>query len=95
MYRVFDMFSGGGGMHLGVERAGFNVVAYCEIDKYAKAFYENAFNPSKEVYFNNAVEIDTGNIPEFELLCAGFPCQTLAEIIERIKNDIYKKFKNI
>ena len=78
MYRVFDMFSGGGGMRLGIERAGFNVVAYCEIDKYAKAFYENAFNTSEEVYFNDAVKIDTRDIPEFELLCAGFPCQAFS-----------------
>ena len=78
MVKVFDLFSGGGGFRQGIELAGFKTVAYCEINKWAKKFYNQAFNTQGELYFNDATKINTGELPDFDLLCAGFPCQAFS-----------------
>lgn len=33
--KVFDLFSGGGGFRQGAEKAGMDIIAHCEIDKWA------------------------------------------------------------
>lgn len=76
--KVFDMFSGCGGFHQAVIKAGMEVVAFCEIDKWAKAFYDNAFDTTQMRYFNDATKIDTRELSDFDLLCAGFPCQAFS-----------------
>lgn len=73
--KVFDLFSGCGGFRLACEMAGMDIIAGCEIDRYAVLFYKNAFNTENEVFLNDATKIDTGNLPDFDLLVAGFPCQ--------------------
>ena len=39
--KVFDLFSGCGGFRLACEKVGFNIVAFCEIDKHAVKLYKN------------------------------------------------------
>lgn len=80
MIRFFDMFSGIGGFRAGLERAGgFECVGHCEIDKHADAAYRALHNVKEsEIYFNDATTIDTDTMPEFDLLCAGFPCQSFS-----------------
>ena len=71
------MFAGIGGFRAGLDRAGgFLCVGHCEIDKYADASYRAIHNiREEEVYYPDAREIDPGTVPDFDLLCAGFPCQ--------------------
>lgn len=71
------MFAGIGGFRAGLDRAGgFRCVGHCEIDKYADASYRAIHNIEKEeVYYRDAREIDPAGMPDFQLLCAGFPCQ--------------------
>ena len=71
------MFAGIGGFRAGLARAGgFQCVGHCEIDKYADASYRAIHNiGEEEVYYPDAREIDPGTVPDFDLLCAGFPCQ--------------------
>ena len=71
------MFAGIGGFRAGLDRAGgFRCVGHCEIDKYADASYRAIHNIGKEeVYYRDAREIDPAGMPDFQLLCAGFPCQ--------------------
>ena len=77
MIRYFDIFAGIGGFRSGLERAGgFECVGYCEIDKYAKKAYEALYDTSKEVYYDDARKIDTDRMPDFDLICGGFPCQS-------------------
>jgi len=76
--KVFDLFSGCGGFRLACEKVGFNIVAFCEIDKHAVKLYKNFFTTKDEVYYNNATKIITGELPEFDLLTAGFPCQAFS-----------------
>ena len=71
------MFAGIGGFRAGLDRAGgFQCIGHCEIDKYADASYRAIHNiREEEVYYPDAREIDPGTVPDFDLLCAGFPCQ--------------------
>ena len=78
LIRYFDMFAGIGGFRAGLTRTGgFQCVGHCEIDKYADASYRAIHNIGKEeVYYPDATKIDPGGMPDFDLLCAGFPCQS-------------------
>ena len=80
MIRFFDMFSGIGGFRAGLERAGgFTCIGHCEIDKHADRAYRAA-HPIKEneVFYDDATTIDPGAMPDFDLLCGGFPCQAFS-----------------
>lgn len=79
MIRFFDMFSGIGGFRAGLERAGgFRCIGHCEIDGFANKSYSAVFDTEGEVFFDDATKIDPKDIPEFDLLCAGFPCQAFS-----------------
>ncbi len=78
MLRVFDMFSGFGGFHQACEKVGMEIIAYCEINKWAKKFYNQAFNTEGVKCFDDATKINTRELPNFDLLCAGFPCQAFS-----------------
>ena len=77
----FDMFAGLGGFRAGLDRAGgFQCIGHCEIDKYADASYRAIHHPGKEeVYYPDARKIDPSNLPDFDLLCGGFPCQAFSQ----------------
>ena len=75
------MFAGIGGFRAGLDRAGgFQCIGHCEIDKYADASYRAIHHPGKEeVYYPDARKIDPSNLPDFDLLCGGFPCQAFSQ----------------
>ena len=79
--RYFDMFAGVGGFRAGLDLAGgFQCIGHCEIDKYADASYRAIHAPGKEeVYYPDARTIDPKELPDFDLLCGGFPCQAYPE----------------
>lgn len=73
------MFSGIGGFELGIinaigTRADF--VAYSEIDKYAIATYEHNFKGHTN--YGDATTINPADLPDFDLLVGGFPCQAFS-----------------
>ena len=74
------MFAGIGGFRAGLTRAGgFQCVGHCEIDKYAEASYRAIHDIEKEeCYYPDAREIDPASMPDFDLLCGGFPCQAFS-----------------
>ncbi len=78
--RFFDMFAGIGGFRAGLERAGgYTCVGHCEIDKHADKAYRAIHNiKESEVFYEDATKIDPSTMPEFDLLCAGFPCQSFS-----------------
>jgi len=51
-------------------------VGYSEIDKYAKKIYQKHYPEHKD--FGDARRIIPSNIPDFDLLVGGFPCQTFS-----------------
>jgi len=77
--RFFDLFSGIGGFREGLRRAGgFTCVGHCEVDAYADKNYRLLFDTEGEWYCNDARNIETERMPDFDLLCAGFPCQAFS-----------------
>ena len=79
MIKFIDMFSGIGGFREGLTRAGgFTCVGHCEIDKYANRSYNALFDTKGEWFVEDARKADPETMPEFRLLCGGFPCQTFS-----------------
>ena len=77
--RFLDMFAGIGGFRSGLERlGGFECVGYCEIDKYAKQAYDAMYPTEGELYFADARTIDPYTLPDIDLVCGGFPCQSFS-----------------
>lgn len=77
--RFFDMFSGIGGFRSGLTAVGgFECIGHCEIDKYANIAYNAIYDTKGEIYFEDARQIDPDQLPYFDLLCAGFPCQSFS-----------------
>ena len=77
--RFFDMFAGIGGFRSGLEAiGGFECVGYCEIDKYAKQAYEAMYDTGGELYFDDARKIVPEQLPDFDLITGGFPCQSFS-----------------
>ena len=79
MIKYFDIFAGIGGFRSGLEKAGgFECVGYCEIDKYARLAYETLYDTESEVMYDDARTIDPNELPDFDLICGGFPCQSFS-----------------
>ena len=77
--KFFDMFAGIGGFRSGLEAiGGFECVGYGEIDKYAKQAYEAMYDTRGELYFDDARKIVSEQLPDFDLLVGGFPCQSFS-----------------
>ena len=77
--KFFDMFAGIGGFRSGLEAiGGFECVGYCEIDKYAKQAYEAIYDTGGELYFDDARKIVPEQLPDFDLITGGFPCQSFS-----------------
>lgn len=75
------MFAGIGGFHIAMQSVGGKCVFASEWDKFSRITYEDSFkktNPDlfKNGHFNWDInEADPNKIPDFDILCAGFPCQ--------------------
>lgn len=72
------MFSGIGGFELGIQKAcpEAECIGFSEIDKYAVKVYLSHFPTHKN--FGDARRIVPEELPEFDMLCGGFPCQAFS-----------------
>lgn len=75
-FKFLDLFSGIGGFHQAMKSFGGECVLSSEIDTYAIKIYEKNYNIKSS---GNIQKIDTDDIPEHDVLCAGFPCQTFSK----------------
>ena len=83
--RFFDMFSGIGGFRSGLEAVGgFECIGHCEIDKHANQAYNAIYQPKGEFYCDDARKINPETMPNFDVLCAGFPCQSFSVAGKRL-----------
>jgi DNA (cytosine-5)-methyltransferase 1 len=78
--KFIDLFAGIGGMRLAFEAAGGICVFSSEWDKYAQKTYEVNFG---ETPFGDITKISEKEIPKFDVLLAGFPCQPFSSIGKR------------
>ena len=76
-YKVCSLFSGIGGIDLGFKQAGFDVVWANEIDKFAVATYIKNFGDDYVVK-KDLRKIEVSQMPDFDILVAGFPCQSFS-----------------
>ncbi len=72
-FSFIDLFSGIGGLRIGLDAVGGQCVFSCEIDRFAQKTYHAWFG---EMPHSDVKEFATGEgIPQHDLLAAGFPCQ--------------------
>lgn len=74
--KVLDLFSGIGGFSLGLERAGMQTVAFCEIDKKAQQVLRKHW-PDVPV-FDDVTTLKGDQIGTVDVICGGFPCQDIS-----------------
>lgn len=76
-FRFIDLFAGIGGIRLGFEAAGGHCVFSSEFDEDACKTYEANFgeHPSGDI-----TKIEAKDIPDFDILLGGFPCQAFSII---------------
>lgn len=79
------MFAGIGGFRSGLTLAGgFECVGHCEIDKYADASYKSIHKiQESEVFYPDARQLKPREMPDFDLICGGFPCQSFSNAGKR------------
>lgn len=84
-FTYIDLFAGIGGFHLAMNSVGGKCVFASEIDKNARKSYEENYKADSPwlfsnnyKYFNediNSIDDPATEIPDFDVLCGGFPCQ--------------------
>lgn len=69
------MFAGIGGFRTGLTNAGdfFMPVGWCEKDKHAQKAYRLLYGTEGEYFCNDARNINPADLPDFDLICGGFP----------------------
>lgn len=83
--KFIDLFAGIGGFHIAFQNAGGVCVFASEWDESARKTYEfNHKKTSPELFKNenfvgDITKIDPKIIPDFDILCAGFPCQPFSQ----------------
>jgi DNA (cytosine-5)-methyltransferase 1 len=84
-FTFIDLFAGIGGFHLAMHRLGGECVFASEIDEHARLTYETNYKKiSPQLFQNNLFNKDIRTItpkdlPDFDILCAGFPCQPFSQ----------------
>jgi DNA (cytosine-5)-methyltransferase 1 len=84
-YKFIDLFAGIGGFHLAMHNLGAECVFASEWDEKARLTYETNFIKISPKVFktNNFVgditKVNKKDIPDFDILTAGFPCQPFSQ----------------
>ena len=74
-YTFIDLFAGLGGFRIALESLGAKCVYSSEWDIPVQMVYSENFGDIPE---GDITQIDENNIPDFDILCAGFPCQAFS-----------------
>ena len=75
--KCIDLFSGIGGFHIAATNLGLEVVFACDIDADTRVAYQHNFGL---VPMGDIVSIKVEDIPDHDILLAGFPCQPFSII---------------
>lgn len=79
--RVLDLFSGIGGFSLGLEKAGFETIAFCESEEYPRAILRKHW-PDVPIYADirnlTGERLQSDGLSGFDVITAGFPCQDIS-----------------
>ena len=77
--RYLSLFSGIGGFEYGLQKSTrytFECVGYSEVDKYAENIYRKHYPNHPRL--GDVTKINTEDLPNFDLLVGGFPCQAFS-----------------
>jgi len=77
--KFIDFCAGIGGGRIGLENIGMKCVGYSEIDRKAIRTYKEFFGDDEPNY-GDLMKINPADLPDFDLMIAGFPCQTFSVI---------------
>ena len=84
-YKFIDLFAGIGGFHLAFHQLGAQCVFSSEWDESARKTYEHNFRLISPELFKSGnfvgdiTKVDKSEIPDFDILCGGFPCQPFSQ----------------
>ena len=76
-FTFVDLFSGIGGFHQAAAQLGGKCLFACEIDQHARHAYTTNYNV---IPFGDITTLDPTDIPDHDILFAGFPCQPFSII---------------
>lgn len=79
--KVLSLFSGIGAFEKALKNLDidYEVVNYCEIDKYASKAYAAIHDVSEDLNLGDITKVDTFELPnDIDLICGGFPCQDVS-----------------
>jgi len=93
--KTISLFSGCGGLDLGFEKEGFDILwaldhDHCAVETYRKNFGDRIIN-------KDIVEVDFSKVPDCDVILGGFPCQDFSVIWSRPgihgqRGDLYRHF---
>lgn len=95
--RIISLFSGAGGLDLGLIQAGNTVVWANDIDKDAVATYKK--NIGEHIVCDDIKNVDVSNLPNADVVVGGFPCQGFSQAnmlrtLDDGRNQLYRFFYN-
>lgn len=73
-FKTIDLFAGIGGFRLGFQKAGFKTIFANDFDEKCKVTYNLNFSKPK-LTVGNLWDIESKDLPDFDVMLAGFPCQ--------------------
>lgn len=76
--KFIDFFSGIGGFHSGLEKAGMECVGWCEFDKFAQASYRAMYDTDNLWFGSDVTKVKGKDLPKADLWTFGFPCQDVS-----------------
>lgn len=80
VFTVVELFAGIGGFRLGFDRAkGFKTVYSNDFDAWCKQTFDNYFGEGS-MDLRDIQKVDASEIPDCDVLTAGFPCQPFSKI---------------
>lgn len=80
--KFVDFCAGIGAGRLGLEKNGLSCIGFSEIDKQAETTYRKFFGDD-EINYGDLTKLDPEQLPDFEVMIAGFPCQTFSVMGQR------------
>lgn len=95
--KIISLFSGAGGLDLGLIQAGNSVIWANDIDKDAVATYKE--NIGDHIIWDDIKNIDISTLPDADVVVGGFPCQGFSQAnrlraLDDDRNQLYRFFYN-
>jgi len=74
--KFIDLFCGIGSFHYSFKKLNWDCVMSCDIDNAVKETYKENYGL---LPLGDITEIEIKNVPNYDILCAGFPCQSFSQ----------------